>query len=38
MSEMYMLTPIAGLIGLLIAGFILSSIVKKPGGEGKVAE
>ncbi len=38
MSEMYMLTPIAGLIGLLIAGVILSSIVKKPGGEGKVAE
>ena len=33
-----MLTPIAGLIGLLIAGVILSSIVKKPGGEGKVAE
>jgi K(+)-stimulated pyrophosphate-energized sodium pump len=35
---MYMLTPIAGLIGLLIAGVILASIVKKPGGEGKVAE
>jgi len=38
MSEMYILTPIAGLIGLLIAGVILASIVKKPGGEGKVAE
>jgi K(+)-stimulated pyrophosphate-energized sodium pump len=35
---MYILTPIAGLIGLLIAGFILASIVKKSGGEGKVAE
>ncbi len=38
MSEMYILTPVAGLIGLLIAGVILASIVKKSGGEGRVAE
>ena len=37
MSEMYYLTPVAGVIGLLIAGIILSSIVKKSGGEGRVA-
>lgn len=35
---MYYLTPLMGVIGLVIAGFILSSIVKRPGGEGKVAE
>lgn len=35
---MYILTPIVGLIGLIIAGIILASIVKKSGGEGKVAE
>lgn len=38
MSEMYYLTPIAGIVGLIIAGCLLSSIIKKPGGEGKVAE
>ena len=32
------MTPLAGIIGLLIAAVILVSIVKKPGGEGKVAE
>lgn len=35
---MYYLAPAAGVIGLIIAGFILASIVKKSGGEGKVAE
>lgn len=31
-------TPIAGLAGLLIAFAILASILKRPGGEGKVKE
>lgn len=38
MSEMYYLTPLVGIIGLAIAGFILSTIVKRSGGDGKVAE
>lgn len=38
MSTFYILTPLAGLLGLGIAGIILATIVKKPGGEGKVAE
>ncbi len=38
MSEMYFMTPITGLFGLVIAAFILISIVKKPSGDGKVAE
>ena len=32
------ITPIAGLAGLLIAFILLARIVKRPGGEGKVAE
>ena len=38
MTNNYILTPIAGLIGLAIAGAILRSVIKKDGGEGKVAE
>jgi K(+)-stimulated pyrophosphate-energized sodium pump len=32
------LTPIAGIAGLGIAGIILATILKRPGGEGKVKE
>ncbi len=32
------LTPIAGIAGLGIAGLILATILKRPGGEGKVKE
>ena len=38
MNDMYWLTPISGIIGLGIAGVILSSITKRSGGEGRVAE
>ncbi|MFC4991583.1 sodium-translocating pyrophosphatase [Rubritalea tangerina] len=38
MTQTYILTPIAGVVGLAIAGAILASITKKSGGEGKVAE
>ncbi len=38
MTHMYIITPIAGLVGLGIAGAILSSITKRSGGEGKIAE
>ena len=32
------ITPIAGIIGLIIAFVLLARIIKRPGGEGKVAE
>ncbi len=32
------ITPIAGIAGLIIAFILLARIVKRPGGEGKVAE
>lgn len=35
---MYWITPVAGIVGLGIAAAILASIIKRPGGEGKVAE
>ncbi|MFT5881644.1 MAG: K(+)-stimulated pyrophosphate-energized sodium pump [Crocinitomicaceae bacterium] len=38
MTNNYILTPIAGLIGLAIAGAILRTVIKKDGGDGKVAE
>ena len=38
MSEMYYITPILGLFGLIVAGFLLSTIIKKDGGEGEVAD
>lgn len=38
MTDMYFLTPLAGIIGLAIAGVLLLSILKRSGGEGKVAE
>ena len=37
MTEMYFMPFVAGFIGLAIAAVILVSLVKKPGGEGKVA-
>lgn len=38
MSDMYFLTPVAGLFGLAVAGFILTTITRRSGGDGKVAE
>ena len=38
MTEMYYLTPLAGIVGLVIAGLLLLTILKRSGGEGKVAE
>jgi K(+)-stimulated pyrophosphate-energized sodium pump len=38
MTDMYWITPAAGIVGLGIAGAILGSITKKSGGEGRVAE
>ena len=32
------LTPLAGIVGLIIAFILLSRIVRQSGGEGKVAE
>jgi len=34
----YALTPIAGIVGLVIAGVILAKIIKSPSGEGKVED
>lgn len=38
MDNLYALTPLAGIVGLSIAGGILLWVNKKPGGDGKVAE
>lgn len=38
MDHLYALTPLAGIVGLSIAGGILLWVNKKPGGDGKVAE
>ena len=32
------ITPVAGIAGLVIAFILLSRIVKKSGGDGKIAE
>ncbi|MFM1559978.1 MAG: sodium-translocating pyrophosphatase [Roseibacillus sp.] len=38
MTEYTIITPIAGIAGMIIAFVLLVRIVKRPGGEGKIAE
>lgn len=38
MTEYTIITPIAGIAGMIIAFVLLARIVKRPGGEGKIAE
>ncbi|MFI4859063.1 MAG: sodium-translocating pyrophosphatase [Phycisphaerales bacterium JB063] len=38
LDTLYLVTPLMGVFGLAAAGFILMSILKQSGGEGKVAQ
>ncbi|MEM9416109.1 MAG: sodium-translocating pyrophosphatase [Planctomycetota bacterium] len=38
LDTLYLVTPLMGVFGLVAAGFILLSILKSSGGEGKVAQ